>query len=190
MFRFTCGPYTISLADSLPPTYYSYSQRARLVETFELEGELGSLCYLSVARGHHWPFLMVAQRYNPGPQSGFYPGVLYIPETQILFLGTGSRLLAYTLEQPARIWENHLTGGFWQWERLHDRVIMSCENGLVVWDTDAQKRWTYFVEPPWHYSVDGDIISVHFDGRQTELNCERGVVIEGTTVQDLLMGRE
>jgi hypothetical protein len=186
MFKFTCGAYTISLADSLPPMYYSYCQRAQLVDTIELEGGFSALCYLSVARGRDWPFLIVAQRYSPGPQSGFYPGVLFIPETNALFLGAGARLLAYTLDDPARLWEHNLTGGFWQWERSQDRIIMSCENGLVVWDTHAQKRWAYFVEPPWHYTVEGDIIYVHIDGKQTALNCERGVVIESTAVQSLL----
>ncbi|MGH2510226.1 MAG: hypothetical protein ACRDHZ_22855, partial [Ktedonobacteraceae bacterium] len=89
LFKFTCGPYTISLADSLPPMHYSYCQRAQLVETFELEGSFGPLCYLTVAHGHGWPFLIVAQRYSPGPQSGFYPGVLFAPETSLLLLGAG-----------------------------------------------------------------------------------------------------
>lgn len=184
MFKFTCGPYTITVADSLPPKHYSYCQRANLVDTIEMEGALSALCYLSVAREQSWPFLIVAQRYSPGPQSGFHPGILLIPETGLLLLGAGERLLAYTLNGPGKLWEHHLTGGFWQWERSQDRIIMSSENELAVWDIYGQKRWEYFVEPPWKYTIEGDIVSVHIDGKQTALNCERGVVIEGTTIQN------
>lgn len=60
---------------------------------------------------------------------------------------------------------------------------MSSENELAVWDIYGQKRWEYFVEPPWKYTIEDDIVFVHIDGKQTALNCEHGVVIEGTTVQ-------
>ncbi len=183
LFQFTCGPYTISLADSLPPMHYSYSRRAQLAEAFELEGSSSPLCYLTVARGHGWPFLIVAQRYSPSHQSGFYPGVLFVPETNLLLLGAGSRLLAYTLDQPARLWEYHLSGGFCQWERLQDCIVMSSENELAVWDIHGQKRWEHSVSPPWQYAIQGDTIHVYMGDRQTALHCERGVVIEGTAVQ-------
>lgn len=182
-FQFTCGNYTLRLADSLPPMYYSYCQRARLVETFELEGSYSSLCYLSVARSHGWPFLIVAQRYSPGPQSGFYPGALLIPETNLLFLGAGERLLVYTLEEPVRLGEYHLPGGFWQWERVQDRVILSSENELAVWDIHGRKRWDFALEPPWQYALEDDTIHVSMGGKQTALHCERGIVIESTAVK-------
>lgn len=186
-FRFTCGAYTISLADSLPPTYYSACQRAQLVDTFELEGAYSSLCYLAVARGHDcWPFLIVAQRYSPGASSGFFPGALLIPETELLLLGAGERLLAYRLDEPQRLWEHHLPGGFWQWERSQDRVILSSENVLAVWDIHGQKRWDIPLEPPWNYAVEQEIIHVYMGDRQTAVHCEQGIIIEGTTVQSAI----
>lgn len=183
LFQFTCGPYTISAADSLPAMYYSYCQRAQLVDTFELEGSTSALCYLAVTRGHGWPFLIVAQRYRPGPQSGFYPGVLFVPETNLLLLGAGERLLAYRLDEPRRLWKGEMSGGFVQWERSQDSIVMSSENRLAIWDLHGQKRWDYRVEPPWQYAIQGDTIHVYTGDKQTALHCERGVVIEGTTVQ-------
>lgn len=183
-FKFTCGAYTMSLADSLPPMYYSYCQCAQLVDTFEIEGSYSSLCYLSVARGHGWPFLIVAQRYSPGTQSGFYPGILFLPETNLLLLGAGERLLAYVLDEPGRLWEYELPGGFWQWERSQDRVIMSSENELAVWDIYGQKRWNFMLEPPWQYALEDDMIYVYMGDRQTTLHCEHGIVIESTAVQN------
>ena len=182
-FRFTSGSYTISMADSLPPTYYSASRRASLVDTFELEGT-SSLCYLTVACGHDWPFLIVAQRYSPGAQSGFYPGVILVPETRLLMLGAGERLLAYRLDEPRRLWVAHLPGGFWQWERSQDNIILSSENELAVWDIFGQKRWDYRLEPPWHYSVERDTIHVSLGDRQISLHCERGRVVESTATQN------
>lgn len=184
LFKFTCGPYTISLADSLPPKYYSYCQRAQLVDAFEIEGSFSSLCYLTVTRGHGWPFLIVAQCYSPGPQSGFYPGVLFVPETGLLLLGAGERLLAYSLDVPSKLWECDLSGGFWQWERSQDRIIMSSENELAVWDIHGQKRWDFAVAPPWQYTIQDDTIYVYMDDKQTALHCERGIVIEGTAIQN------
>ncbi|MEO7021276.1 MAG: hypothetical protein ABI234_14055 [Ktedonobacteraceae bacterium] len=183
LFKFTCGPYTISLADSLPPMHYSYCRRAQLVETFELEGSSSPLCYLTVARGHGWPFLIVAQRYSPGPQSGFYPGVLFAPETSLLLLGAGERLLAYTLDSPTKLWEYHLSSGFSQWERSQDCIIMSSEHELAVWNIHGQKHWDFAVSPPWQYAIQGDTIHVYMGNTQTALHCERGMVIEGTAVQ-------
>ncbi len=184
LFKFTCGPYTINLADSLPPMYYSYCRHAQLVETFALEGSYSALCYLAVARGHDWPFLIVAQRYSPGPESGFFPGVLFIPETNLLMLGAGERLLAYSLnDSPCRLWEYELPGGFWQWERSQERIVMSSENELAVWDISGQKRWDFSVEPPWQYAIEGDTIHVYMGDKGTALHCERGIVIEGTAVQ-------
>ncbi len=182
-FRFTCGPYTISMADSLPPKYYSSCQRAQLVDAFELEGAFSSLCYLEVTRGHGWPFLIVAQRYSPGASSGFYPGVLLIPETDLLLLGAGERLLAYDMAGPQRLWERHLPGGFWHWERSQDRIILSSENELAVWDIHGQKLWDFPLEPPWQYAVERDTIHVYMGDRQTALHCEQGIVIESTAIQ-------
>ncbi|HEU5374606.1 MAG TPA: hypothetical protein VFV38_04130 [Ktedonobacteraceae bacterium] len=183
LFRFTSGQYTISLADSLPPMYYSYCQSAQLVDTFEIEGLHQSLCYLSVTRGHGWPFLIVAQRYSPGPSSGFYPGALFVPETSLLLLGAGERLLAYALDEPARLWECALPGGFWQWERSQESIIMSSENRLATWDIYGQKRWDFSVEPPWQYALDGDTVYVYMGEKQTALHCERGIVVESTAIK-------
>lgn len=182
-FKFTCSSYTISMADSLPPTYYSSCRRAQLVDTFELEGAYSSLCYLTVARGHDRPFLIVAQRYSPGAQSGFYPGVIFIPETDLLLLGAGERLLAYRLDEPRRLWIEHLRGGFWQWERSQDHIILSSENELAIWDIHAQKRWDFALEPPWQYAVEHDTIHVYMEDRQIALHCERGMVVESTAMQ-------
>jgi hypothetical protein len=90
----------------MPNLYSEYHKRAKLVELFEGEDEEVSQFFLSVARGSEWPFLVVMQRYSPGPVSGFYPpGVLLIPETHLLFIGVGDRIVIYSLDSPKRLWD-------------------------------------------------------------------------------------
>ena len=79
---------------------------------------------------------------------GFDPGLLLVPETGVLFLGAGERLLAYGLDQPRRLWEDTAEVGFWGWGRFGETVLMSAELELAAWDTSGRKLWTTSVEPP------------------------------------------
>ncbi|HET6252313.1 MAG TPA: hypothetical protein VFE47_31795 [Tepidisphaeraceae bacterium] len=53
--------------------------------------------------------MIVGQRFNPS--GGFNPGVLLVPETKILFVGAGERILAYQLDGPSRLWEDTAEAG-------------------------------------------------------------------------------
>jgi hypothetical protein len=97
-------------------------------------------------------FLVVSQRNAPGAESGFYPGLVVVPETHRLFLGAGWRLLAYDLSGPARLWADE-TRGFWSWSRYGEVVIM------------AGRLWSRAVEPPWTYRVEGRVVVVDMMGR-------------------------
>ena len=72
MFAITVGHYTLSChSDRLPDLYRQYVERAGLAEEFGLKGSEGRCCFLAVSRGVEWPFLVVAQRYDPaggGPE--------------------------------------------------------------------------------------------------------------------------
>jgi hypothetical protein len=97
--------------------------------------------------------LVIAQRFVPGEDSGFHPGALIVPETDILFVEGGERILAYDLMKPSRIWEDTADTGFWSWDRFGDFILMSAELEMAAWDTSARKLWTTFVDPPWSYTV-------------------------------------
>src|SRR4051812_18977858 len=106
MFAISVECYTLLCSsDSLPESYQSYATQAELVEELDLSGSEGSLCFLAVQHGMGWPFLVIAQRYSPAG-CGFNPGALIIPETGLLFVGAGERLLCYKLEPPTRLWED------------------------------------------------------------------------------------
>ena len=174
MFRITVDRYTLSMSSSLPATYDEYRKRVKLVEIFDSGGQGEGYFYLSVAQGNDWPFLIVAQRYAPGPESGFHPGVLLVPETQLLFIGAGERLLAYRLGPPEKLWEQEVMIGFWGWQRYQQFVIMSAELELAVWNIHGEKLWSTFVEPPWSYTIERDTIHLDVMGKQSSFSLPFG----------------
>lgn len=165
MFRVSVGDYEVCCkADGLPAMLSEYQQRARLAEDFGVADDGGaSVCFVSVGRPRQWPFLVVVQRYSPAG-CGFFPGVLLVPETHRLFIGAGRRLLAYDLSRPARLWEDETDCGFWSWSRHRSVVLMAAELELAVWDVGGPKLWSRPVEPPWEFSVAGEVVAVDVMG--------------------------
>jgi len=152
MFEIAVGKYKVLCHyGGLPKG--EYLQRARLAEEFDLSSSEGTAAFFAVGEPCAWPSLAVILRCIPGEQSGFHPGALVVPETDIAFLGGGELLLAYDLTGPLRLWEDSADTGFWSWDRFGDFVLMSAELELAAWDTRARKLWTTFVEPPWSYTV-------------------------------------
>src|SRR5215472_4515090 len=115
MLRITLGDYTLAIAKDMPSIYNEYHKRAKLVEFFESENATDAQFFLAVARGSDWPFLIVVQRYHPGPVSGFFPGVVLVPETDLLFIGAGELVVAYRLDTPERVWKDTAEMGFLGW---------------------------------------------------------------------------
>jgi hypothetical protein len=173
MFSVTVGQYTLSShPDRLPDMYGNYAEHAGLVEEFDLQSPEGKSCFLAVSRGVGWPFLVVAQRYDPS--GGFHPGVLLVPETNLLFVGAGERLLAYRLDGPSRLWMDRTSCGFWGWARHGDRVILSAELELAAWDVHGRKSWSVFVEPPWSYEVSAGMIELDVMGMKSRFPLDAG----------------
>jgi hypothetical protein len=97
-----------------------------------------------------------------------------IPETHLLFIGAGTRLLAYDLRGPRRLWQDEADTGFWFWQRHGEVIVMSAELELAAWDTQGRKLWTTFVEPPWSYEVRGSDLVLDVMGRTTTFPLEVG----------------
>jgi hypothetical protein len=175
MFQFSTGPYSIRLTyGRLPLTYGEASRRAKISDEIALEKpEEGTLFCVEVAHGHGWPFIVVAQRFTPSDDC-FFPGLLLVPETHRLFIGAGTRLLAYELETPQRLWEDATDPGFWSWARYGDVVIMSAELEIAAWDLEGGKLWSRFVEPPWEYEVDDGLVRLDVMGKRSEFALHSG----------------
>lgn len=169
MFQVSVGPYSIRLTyDRLPHTYGEAVRRAKIVDEIALDDRsAGTAFCVEVSRDHAWPFLVSAQRYSPSAEC-FFPGVLLVPETHRLYIGAGTRLLAYELATPQRLWEDSTEPGFWSWARYEDVVVMSAELEIAAWDLLGGKLWTRSVEPPWEYSVQDGIVHLDVDGKVTE----------------------
>ena len=174
MLTATFNEYIVYMAEGLPGLYDDYCRHARLVEEIDLKGAQGMVHFVAVKKRFDWPFLVVAQHYSPSGYAGFYPGALIVPETHLLFIGAGTRLLAYRLDQPERLWEDKADVGFWNWERHGEFVIMSAELELAAWDIHGVKRWSTFVEPPWDYTIEGDLIYLDVMGKQSAFPLKKG----------------
>ncbi len=157
------------VVDGLPDLYRSYRQNAALCDEFDLTASDGSLCFVGVgAVDDHWPRVLVAQRFSPGIRSGFGPGTLLAHDTSILFVGAGTRLLAYDLKGARRLWEDATDVGFWSWRQHGSTVVMAAEVELAAWSTSGEKLWSTFVEPPWSYRVHGEIVELEVMGQRSE----------------------
>jgi hypothetical protein len=85
-------------ATQTPPTILSaYRQRALLHEHFEEADSSDDVGFLFVAvsrTAEESPSLVTTQRFSPA-SGGFSVGVLIVPETEVVFIGAGTRLLCY-----------------------------------------------------------------------------------------------
>jgi hypothetical protein len=168
-FSLAVDGWTIAALHGLPRIYGSYRQHAGLCDEFDLASSEGDCYFVAVTRDEEpWPRLAVAERYQPcGP--GFSPGVAFVPETAVLFVGAGTRLLAYALSgRPERLWVDATNAGFWQWSVHPSAVLMAAELEFAAWTRSGEKLWSAFVEPPWSYQVAAERIQLDVMGNKTE----------------------
>ena len=165
----------ITSPDKLPKSYWLYRKHALLVEEFDLSQTEQGLCFFGVSlTPNGFPELLVSQRYEPSVQ-GFDPGILIVPETGLVFIGAGERVLAYRLHPvPARLWIDQADIGFWGWAQHGDIVLMSAEVELAAWTVEGQKLWSTFVEPPWSYTVSDEEVTVDVMGKISRFSLRNG----------------
>jgi hypothetical protein len=181
MFRVAVGECTLLVhRGPLPSMYGEYRRRTALAEEIGMDAVEGETCFVAVSIGHDWPLLVVAQRFEPS-EAGFDPGVLLVPETGVLFVGAGTRLLAYRLDGPQRLWEDAADVGFLGWARHGDVVLVSAELELAAWDVHGRKLWTTFVEPPWRYRVEGDRVRLDVMGEMSSFPLHAGPASGGAS---------
>ncbi|MFC4455024.1 hypothetical protein [Deinococcus sonorensis] len=178
--RVQIGRFSVQLWQGVVPAHLDQlMQRSDLAETHgHLNGrqdEDGALfCAAVTPDGGGWPALFVAQRSAPDVP-GFDPGVLIVPETGLVLIGAGERLLAYRLDDPpVRLWEDHTEVGFWWWDRQGEVVLMAAELELAAWDLSGRKRWSMFVEPPWSSSVQNDHIHLNVMNHLSQFSLAAG----------------
>ncbi|WP_433040666.1 hypothetical protein [Dactylosporangium sp. CS-033363] len=168
------GDLTVVVGAAVPTSLSLYKRHAELAEDFA-GARTDGFSFVAVRDVGDWPRLVVTQRYSPA-ESGFTPGVLLVPKRRQVFVGAGTRLLAYEAREGTwrRQWEDTAEGGFWQWRRHKNTVLMSAELELAAWTSDGGKLWSTFVEPPWSYRVDGSTVTLDVMGSVRRLALRTG----------------
>jgi hypothetical protein len=161
-----------------PAALADYRQHADLHEQFDDQKsrEARGFFFVAVTRAaEEWPSLVITQTFSPS-EGGFSPGVLIVPETDIVFIGAGTRLLCYQLASGrwSRRWQDQADVGFWGWRRHSDVVVMSAEIELAAWTIDGLKLWRTFVEPPWSYEVEDGTLRLDLVGTISSFPLEAG----------------
>jgi hypothetical protein len=102
--------------------------------------------------------------------------VLLVPQQRQLFIGAGTRLLAYQARSGRwlRCWVDEAECGFWGWRQHGDVVVMSAELELAAWNVNGDKLWTTFVEPPWTYRVTTEQVLLDVMGTTRTFDLKRG----------------
>ncbi|HEY5450493.1 MAG TPA: hypothetical protein VIQ54_17185 [Polyangia bacterium] len=180
-FQVGSGEYTVSgTVGDVPTIYSALIEHASLHDDFGLKGSDGTALVISVERNSgQWPDVLISQRFDPGPEAGFHPGAFLVPETHLLLVGAGTRLLAYDLRSARRLWEDAADTGFWGWKRHDDVIVMSAELELAAWTLEGKKLWSTFVEPPWTYEVRANRIHLDVMGRKSVFDLRRGPSTRG-----------
>jgi hypothetical protein len=171
-----CGVHTVGVSiGELPSIYSQYVGHADFHDDLGIRDAEGTaLCVMVSGANSDWPVLVVALRFEPGPRSSFHPGIMLLPDTDLVLIGAGTRLLAYGLSPPRRLWEDTTDVGFWGWRRHGDLVLMSAELELAAWDLTGQKLWSTFVEPPWTYEIHDDRLILDVMGRKSNFDAKMG----------------
>ncbi|MFZ6778894.1 hypothetical protein ACO0LD_18875 [Undibacterium sp. Ji83W] len=177
MFYSTVGKYTVSITTD-PEEIAHKLARSNVVVHKHIESDRNRDDQAYIAIGvtdcGHAADLLFEGWYFPGPLSGFHPGVLIIPETATVFIGIGEDAYTYSMAPIDLIAKESAEAGFWYWSRYGNTVLMCAELELSAWSLDGKRKWTRFVEPPWHYSIESDVISLDIMGDAVLLSLETG----------------
>jgi hypothetical protein len=148
-----------------PAALDAYRSRAELAHS--LRGDGDGYAFVALAAPDDSDLSLVVEG-TFAVQGGRGPGVLIVPPTQQVFIGTGATLTAFDRRggRWSLTWTDEAEAGFWDWSQHGDVVLMAAELELAVWSSDGVKLWSRFVEPPWSYSVHGS--DVHLDVMGTE----------------------
>jgi hypothetical protein len=175
MFTVGFGPYQVlCLYNGLPSMLAEYVNRAVLADQIDISNPEGKFCFVALKRpGDDWPWLVIAQRYQPADDV-FFPGALLVPETSRLFIGAGTRLLCYDTAKPARLWEDSADCAFWSWMHDGTEVFMAAELEFAAFEASGTKLWTRFVEPPWNFKLEPDRVALDVMGSVTHFDRRTG----------------
>lgn len=173
MIEFGGETYTVSAQlGKLPLSYDLYVRNAAFHDDLGIVEREGKPAVVTIGRNDaSWPFLVVSLRCPNWMPS---LGALLVPETDLLLVGCGNNVLAYDLKKSRRLWRKEAFGGFWNWRRHDDIVLMSGELEFIAYSTAGKQLWEAFVEPPWSYEVVEGTVDLDVMGHKSRLLLHTG----------------
>ncbi|URN93830.1 MAG: hypothetical protein NAG76_18660 [Candidatus Pristimantibacillus lignocellulolyticus] len=160
--------------NEFPPLYDDYKKVAILFEEIDYDEEYDYflICYIT-SNSDSSTHILLNMKFSLY-SSGFVPGFLVAPETNLLFIGAGERLIIYDFENSTRIGIDKADFGFLGWRRSRDVIIMSAELELACWNINGRKLWSTFVEPPYEYEIKDNNLTLTIMGSKQEFNIYKG----------------
>jgi hypothetical protein len=140
MFVCHIDRYKFSLfSGGLPEQYHElYRPYAQLLDEIDLDilerdPVDSSICFLAVQNdtmiGKY--VLILALGYSPAEPT-FIPSVMFVPETDTVYIGAGERALTYQLDPPLKLSEEEASVGFISWQRYQQYILMSAEKTTKI----------------------------------------------------------
>ena len=178
MIEFSFDKYKIVVQLSeRPVTYDLWLQHAKYFDVADLTKE-GTPVYIGISQGKGWHEDVIAFSADPVDYGGFYPGFLLVAETDTFFIGAGTVIKIYDLKNHKKVFQKELSVGFWGWERFGEYVVMLEELEFGIYDLSGAQLWSTFVEPPWTYKIDNDIITLDVMDETTRRNIKTGSLLK------------
>ena len=174
MHTITIGKYTVLCDHQKSGRVARDIEDAVVVEKLENEDEYNEYIYYGITDCGVSPDLVVEGYYSPASVSGFYPGILILPNENIMFFGAGDIVQIWQLSPYKKIHEESPECGFWGWSTHNDLVIMTGELELAAWNNLGEKLWSKFVEPPWYYEVQEETITTNVMDYEESFNIYTG----------------
>lgn len=178
MIEFSVDKYRIAVRiHKAPDAYDLWLQHVKYFDIDDTNYD-DTPIYIGVAQGRGWYEDIIAFKSDPIDYAGFHPGILLIPETELLFIGAGKILKIYDLKNHVMIFQKELSFGFLGWERSGDYVMMLEETELGVYNLNGKELWFAYVEPPWTFEVENDTIILNVMDELSRRDINNGNIIK------------
>lgn len=168
MIEFSIANYNIQIYIQEPPGSLDYyRERAKFIDEQDLsrKGTNDVELYIIISKGFQNPdYSIIAFSSFPIGVAGFRPGLHYESETDVLFIGAGTRIKTYRLSDNKLIFEKNDGLGFWSWNRYSDYIIQQAETDIRVFNLKGEELWGTYVSPPYNFHITGDKIILEFEG--------------------------
>jgi hypothetical protein len=140
-----------------------YRKHAKFIDDRDLKNE-GTEVYIIISKGFLKPCsAIIAFKTDPVGYAGFRPGLHYEKESQTLFIGAGTIIKTFNLNNNKLIFEKNSGMGFWGWTKYKDFILQQEEIDFGVFNLTGEQLWQTYVSPPYDFELKDDKVTLKFD---------------------------